>query len=170
MKRGNENNRIKLLLIFCFMLCFASCNEKVEEITIYKYFIYRNFNGHGNNDSTVSIRIIVNTYKDFFKGRESIFSFKRNVYYIKLPTIDTSCNLINAYMWSPHKELFGKMITDSSGYIKLKNINSKQISLTIQLNDTIFGRLLNGDYKLKYQHKDQGKSDYQEWDGEVYAY
>jgi hypothetical protein len=65
--------KLMVVLILCFSI--FGCSPKVEEIILYKYLIDRG--NHENNDSTISIHLTINTYEDFFGGRESIFSFKR---------------------------------------------------------------------------------------------
>ncbi len=100
---------MKCFLIIFFGFLINSCSPKVEEIILYKYFI--NHDRYENEDSTITIHLTVNTYDDFFGGRESIFSFKREFYRLNLLKIDTIYNnediMISGY--PRHKKRFYKI-------------------------------------------------------------
>lgn len=83
--KGCSKKNMKLLVVPFLLFSLISCSPKVEEIILCKYLIDRSY--HENNDSTIRILITINTYEDFFGGRESIFSFKREFYQVDYPKL-----------------------------------------------------------------------------------
>ncbi len=154
-------NRILLL----FIALLYSCSPTTEKITIHKYFKCQ---GMDNEDSTIFIHLEVNTYKDFFKGRESIFSFKRDYYYINLPRIDSNFNESEIKISRYSGYFKDTIFYPKYGRIKINELEKNCINLTIEFKDALLPEILNGKYKLFYQGIDSGRSKWQIWNCVIY--
>jgi hypothetical protein len=138
--------KCRFLFFLLFAVSLLGCSPEVEEVS---YAIYYRDNLY--NDSTVYLDVRINTRRGLFKGRESLLNFKRETYSIALQRIDDS------YMEKDMSITFGRpadtTVTPRYGRIFLKELDSKSVTVTIEIIDNLIPRLVNGVYELKVRDK-----------------
>jgi hypothetical protein len=134
---------IFLILVCCFLL---GCNPTIDEVSYAVYYKNPPF-----SDSTVHIGVQINTGKDFFKGRESFMSFKKQPYFITLSKIDTIYTEKDISI--AISGIVDTVITPRYGRIRMREVDANSISVTIRIIDPLLPRLINGDYKLNEKDK-----------------
>lgn len=132
-----------LILVCCFMI---GCNPKIDEVSYEVYYKDQLF-----SDSTVHIVVQINTGKDFFKGRESFMSFKKQPYFITLSKIDTFYTEKDMKVGISGN--VDTVITPRYGRIRMREVGANSISLSIKLIDNLIPRLINGDYNLNEKER-----------------
>jgi hypothetical protein len=134
------NRAIPFFLLL--VVCGCDRNPSVEEV---RYTSYSN--RYKNN-----LWIKVNTGKDFFKGRESAFSYKRCNYTFSMAT-KTNCYT------EPDMEVSIFPSSSEEGFkakkaeVTIRDVDSQTILVSVSIDDDRIPRLINGIYTLKVAEK-----------------
>ncbi len=142
---------MKQTSIFIILLLMISCTPKIDYVTYNDTFKEWNQQKKINEvDSSASLTIYFNTYKELFEGRESFLSFKKNHYRVEFLKSDTFYTVKDVKRFS----ISGYYLKDTSFIpefceVRIKHISAKRIIVECEINDKAIYDKLKGRFKLK---------------------
>jgi hypothetical protein len=145
--------RIRIILITTLFLLviILGCTPKISKVSFeYVFKEWNKVKKINEVDSSASMSIYFNRYKDLFEGRESFLSFKKNSYYINFNKIDTLYtekdikSFFESGYYIVHKSFIPKYCK-----VRIIPLTNKKLIIDFEIKDDSIPDILKGRFKLK---------------------